>query len=543
MAFQLKNNSPIKQVTPPGKGNSTVIESTSVNRPKVIPIRTDRQKESERLSLMKEKAGDIKKLDSKASIDERRNVDQLLNPLTAFGYAARNEEMPKNFGKGPRNPLDNALDIVNPFFYAKKGISAIGNTVSGISNIAKGKYPSAKRDFKNAAIDAFEVLPVAAEIRSSMKTAKLVSAVEKIPVNLVGGESVVKGVVEAGINKLSKKALPPIVEQGVKEVTRQVEGLIPKQRKLSVTAQAAKDQVDRTSFSNFGDASTLPRKDYVKIYTENKVKAPGFKGKQLEQRLKHGKENVAKALNANLDWVESNRYTRNRSANTGETEKEVVASVNDYKRKFMNTKLNFLDDPTGETAGTYSTVTKNFNNGSTRDVHSIEAQVRASRFRGKYNNTPENTLDHEIGHAFSPTSKHEETYKNYPLIKTNRGILEQKQGKTYDTTNDMPYLDRPQEQQVRMKRLSQSIRRDFDLGQEKRITTKHVERYKDFQSWKGNNPSYMWYESPDVADLIMSSPKKYSSTASLTRHLNKAWTAPVVTAGAAGTMMNKSKKK
>lgn len=363
------------------------------------------------------------------------------------------------------------------------------------------------------------------------------------PVNLVGGGSVVKGAVKAGINKLSKKALAPVVKAGTKEVTRQVEGLIPKQPKLNAKVQAVKDQVGRTSFSNFGDASTLPRKDYVKVYTETRVKAPGFKGKQLEQRLKHGRENVAKALNANLDWVESNRYTRNRSANTGETEKEVVASVNDYKKKFMNTKLNFLDDPTVETAGTYSTVTKNFNNGSTRDVHSIEAQVRASRFRGKYNNTPENTLDHEIGHAFSPAQKDNKVYKNYPLIKTNERIRGEKKGEIYNKIKDLPYLDKPQEQQVRMKRLSQSIRRDFDLGQEKRITTKNVERYKDFQGWKSNNPSYVWYESPDVADLFMSSPKKYSSTKNLTRHLNKAWTAPVVTAGVAGTMMNKSKKK
>lgn len=363
------------------------------------------------------------------------------------------------------------------------------------------------------------------------------------PVNLIGGGSVVKGAVKAGINKLSKKALAPIVEQGTKEVTRQVEGLIPKQRKLSAKAQAAKDQVGRTSFSNFGDASDLPRKDYVTIYTENKVKAPGFKGKQLEQRLKHGKENVAKALNANLDWVESNRYTRNRSANTGETEKEVVASVNDYKRRFMNTKLNFLDDPTGETSGSYNTVIKDFNDGSTRQIHSIEAEVKTSRFRGKYAYRPESTLDHEIGHAFSPTQKNNKLYKDYPLIKTNERIRGEKKGKIYDKIKDLPYLDKPSEQQVRMKRLSQSIRKDFDLGQEKRLTTKHVESYKNSKSWVGNNPSYVWYESGDVADLFMSSPKKYSSTANLTKHLNKAWTAPVVTAGVAGTMMNKSKKK
>ena len=188
--------------------NKTITESTKVARPKVIPIKTDRQKESERLSLMKEKAGDIKQLGSKAGIDERKNVDQLLNPLTAFGYAARNEEMPKNFGKGPRNILDNVVDIVNPFFYAEKGLSAIGNTVSGVSNIAKGKYPSAKRDFKNAAIDAFEVLPAAAEIKSSMKVAKGVSAVEKIPVKTyvepVGIKSIKKVMASLPEKKVSK---------------------------------------------------------------------------------------------------------------------------------------------------------------------------------------------------------------------------------------------------------------------------------------------------------------------------------------------------
>lgn len=152
--------------------NKTTTESTKVARPKVIPIKTDRQKESERLSLMKEKAGDIKQLGSKSELGMQKNIDQMLNPLTAFGYAARNEELPKNFGKGPRNILDNVVDIVNPFFYAKKGLSAIGNTASGVSNVAKGKLPSAKRDFKNAAVDALEVLPAAASVVGEVKLAE-----------------------------------------------------------------------------------------------------------------------------------------------------------------------------------------------------------------------------------------------------------------------------------------------------------------------------------------------------------------------------------
>jgi len=149
-----------------------VTESTKVAKPKVIPIKTDRQKEGERLASMKEKAGDIKQLGSKSELGMQKNIDQMLNPLTAFGYAARNEEMPRNFGKGPRNILDNVVDIVNPFYYAKKGLSAIDNTASGVSNVAKGKLPSAKRDFKNAAVDALEVLPAAASIVGEVKLAE-----------------------------------------------------------------------------------------------------------------------------------------------------------------------------------------------------------------------------------------------------------------------------------------------------------------------------------------------------------------------------------
>lgn len=160
--------------------NKTITESTKVARPKVIPIKTDRQKENERLSSMKEKAGDIKQYTPQSKTN--KVVEVALNPLTAFGYAARNSDIPNNFSKGPRNILDNAVDIVNPSFYTKKGISAIGNTASGISNVAKGKLPSAKRDFKNAAVDALEVLPAAASIVGEVKLAERLSKVKNYTV-------------------------------------------------------------------------------------------------------------------------------------------------------------------------------------------------------------------------------------------------------------------------------------------------------------------------------------------------------------------------
>lgn len=377
------------------------------------------------------------------------------------------------------------------------------------------------------------------------KVGALAADIALDPVNLVGG-SVIKNAVKSGVNALSKKALAPIVKTGVKEVTRQVEGLVTKQPKLSKVVQETKDEASRIGYKmGLNDASILPREDYVKTYVDSKVKVPGFKGKQLERRLRLGKENVSKALNANLDWVESNRYIRNRSANTGETEKEVVESVNDYKNKFMDTKLNFLDDPAGKSSGSYNVTTKSYYSDKkpvTRKVYSIEAEVKASGARGKYYNVPENTLDHEIGHAFSPVGKKDELYKNYPTIKTHKGIDDQAKGKTYDNIYEIPYLDKPQEQQVRIKRLSQDIRRSFGLGLEERLTTKQVKSYKDSKGWKSNNPRGMWGEHSDVADLFISSPPRSQNVTNLTRHLNKAWMAPAVTAGFVGKMMNKDKK-
>jgi hypothetical protein len=40
------------------------------------------------------------------------------NPVTAFGYKARGEEIPWGFSQGDRNPLEYATDVINPAFYA-----------------------------------------------------------------------------------------------------------------------------------------------------------------------------------------------------------------------------------------------------------------------------------------------------------------------------------------------------------------------------------------------------------------------------------------
>ena len=52
-----------------------------------------------------------------------RGWDILSNPLTSFGYVARNEEIPDYLDRGlqsgqiKRNELENTLDLVNPIYY------------------------------------------------------------------------------------------------------------------------------------------------------------------------------------------------------------------------------------------------------------------------------------------------------------------------------------------------------------------------------------------------------------------------------------------
>lgn len=63
----------------------------------------------------------------------------VLNPLTAFGYAARGEELPDNFTAGPNNALDIPLSIINPL----DDVIAAANATM---NVAQGNYGSALVD-------------------------------------------------------------------------------------------------------------------------------------------------------------------------------------------------------------------------------------------------------------------------------------------------------------------------------------------------------------------------------------------------------------
>jgi hypothetical protein len=139
-------------------------------KPKINKPLTAKQKEKIRLQKLIEKQGEIRS-STPQSISSRIS-EVVLNPLTAFGYAARNENLPENFSRGERNILDSVVDIVNPAFYIKQGAQAFENTGNAVSNTAQGNYPAAYRDIKNAGMNTLMALPLAAEYKTIGKGVK-----------------------------------------------------------------------------------------------------------------------------------------------------------------------------------------------------------------------------------------------------------------------------------------------------------------------------------------------------------------------------------
>jgi len=77
------------------------------------------------------------------------------HPTTAFGYAVRNEELPDHFSKGAINAHEQAVDIINPFFYADQSGQFVKNVATG--------HPV------DATINALSVIPAAAEFAPELR--------------------------------------------------------------------------------------------------------------------------------------------------------------------------------------------------------------------------------------------------------------------------------------------------------------------------------------------------------------------------------------
>lgn len=163
-------NSPAKDKDP-REVKKDVIPSS---KPRLDKQLTNKQIEQRRVQNIIDKQGTITSSTPQSTLSKVTEV--ALNPLTAAGYAARNERLPENFSRGKRNPFDSAIDVINPAFYAKEGAEAVKNTGSSIENIAKGKLPAAYRDIKNVGMNVVNALPLVSEVIPAIKAAKALKA-------------------------------------------------------------------------------------------------------------------------------------------------------------------------------------------------------------------------------------------------------------------------------------------------------------------------------------------------------------------------------
>lgn len=95
---------------------------------------TKDQREREDYNARNEQTGSIQSPVEESTWDRTKAI--VSNPLTAFGYAARNESLPTRFQHGERNTLDNAIDWVNPL----QGAAALSE-IPG--ELGRGEYLNA----------------------------------------------------------------------------------------------------------------------------------------------------------------------------------------------------------------------------------------------------------------------------------------------------------------------------------------------------------------------------------------------------------------
>jgi hypothetical protein len=95
---------------------------------------TQDQREREDYNVRNEERGSIQAHVPESTWDRTKAI--VSNPLTAFGYAARNQSLPTRFQHGERNVLDNAIDWINPL----QGVAALSE-IPG--ELGRGEYLNA----------------------------------------------------------------------------------------------------------------------------------------------------------------------------------------------------------------------------------------------------------------------------------------------------------------------------------------------------------------------------------------------------------------
>jgi hypothetical protein len=144
------------------------LEQSKINNTYYNQLTAQKQEEDRRSKLTKdelerenynnysEQFGNISEYVPESGWDRTKAI--VSNPLTAFGYAARNQNLPSRFQHGERNTLDNAIDWVNPL----QGVAALSE-IPG--ELGRGEY-------LNAGLSALDAVDLGVYAKGAMKASK-----------------------------------------------------------------------------------------------------------------------------------------------------------------------------------------------------------------------------------------------------------------------------------------------------------------------------------------------------------------------------------
>jgi hypothetical protein len=174
---------------------------------------TKAEKEAIKQAELAEKRGDIKKHTPQSKFSKVKEA--ALNPLTAFGYVARNEDIPENFSRSEdtRNILDNAIDFVNPSFYVQSAINVGENQGQVFSDLSQGNFGDAGINQLMAGVEALNFIPLAKGAKPLLD--KGMQQLKNIPTNIA--PELRQGLRTAGssINNIGKKSIITDLKQGL----------------------------------------------------------------------------------------------------------------------------------------------------------------------------------------------------------------------------------------------------------------------------------------------------------------------------------------
>jgi len=111
-----------------------------------------------------ERQGSISKAEAPRSASSKAWA-MATHPMTAAQYVIAGRGIPEHFDRGPENNLDNAMDVINPFFYANEA----GQAISGAGKYAMDPYHNNPAMLGEAALHGITSVPLFTEFAPELK--------------------------------------------------------------------------------------------------------------------------------------------------------------------------------------------------------------------------------------------------------------------------------------------------------------------------------------------------------------------------------------